>query len=260
MVYYYDKGGERIMKSKCPNCGGSLSVNRLICSECRAEYPVSEGLSPYDFLSGGQSEFLKVFLKERGSLKSVGEAMGLSYPTVKKRLDDLLVSLGYAEKEMYEEVPEVQIPGSVPAEGKSASDAVKRRLYEAGGAAVIPLLDGKPCRIVAVNNGRSLTSDKLNNYRIVYDFEVFDCIADLLRESPGGRAPKGNAHGKEDKVGFGKCTEDTVVGAIAVRYLRKAYGESTLDPVFVLAAVLDWAGIAHNLRGYLQLTGSWLAK
>lgn len=29
------------------------------------------------------------------------------------------------------------------------------------------------------------------------------------------------------------------------------------DPVFVLAAVLDWAGIAHNERGYLTLTADY---
>ena len=30
--------------------------------------------------------------------------------------------------------------------------------------------------------------------------------------------------------------------------------------VFVLAAVLDWAGIAHNERGYLTLTAEYLAR
>lgn len=50
------------------------------------------------------------------------------------------------------------------------------------------------------------------------------------------------------------------MGAIAVKYFRKQYGESTYDPVFVLAAVLDWAGIATNQRGYLTLTPAYLEK
>ena len=32
-------------------------------------------------------------------------------------------------------------------------------------------------------------------------------------------------------------------------------GKYVFDPVFVLASVLDWAGIARNERGYLTLTG-----
>ena len=73
-------------------------------------------------------------------------------------------------------------------------------------------------------------------------------------------APKGNGHGKEDKVGYGKCTDDTVMGAIAINYFKKSYGESTYDPVFVLAAMLDWAGIASNNRGYISLTADYLSK
>lgn len=88
---------------------------------------------------------------------------------------------------------------------------------------------------------------------------MFDIIVDLLFASEGGRAPKGNGHGKADKVGYGKCTPDTVVGAIAINYFGKGYGESTLDPVFVLAAILDWADIARNCRGYIELTAAYRA-
>lgn len=92
------------------------------------------------------------------------------------------------------------------------------------------------------------------------EYTVFDTIVQLLLNSKNYTAPKGNGHGKADKVGYGKCTEDTVMGAIAVKYFRKQYGKSTYDPVFVLAAVLDWAGIATNQRGYLTLTPAYLEK
>ena len=59
---------------------------------------------------------------------------------------------------------------------------------------------------------------------------------------------------------LGKCTEDTVVGTIAVRYFGKKLGESTYDPVFILAAMLEWAGVAHNLRGYVQLADDRFVK
>lgn len=139
----------------------------------------------------------------------------------------------------------------------TASIFIKEKLYENGGSITIPLLDGKLCRIETCPDGCSFTSDKLNKYRVRYEYQVFDVIIDLLLNSPEYRARKGNAHGKEDKVGYGKCTADTVVGAISIQYNHKSMGESAYDPAFVLAAVLNWAGIAQNQRGYLQLSPCW---
>jgi len=249
-----------MIKRQCPNCGGKLEVTRLMCAECRAEYPIAEGLSPYDYLDNAQLSFLETFLKCKGNLKSVGEMLNISYPTVKKRFDDLLVSLGYAEEKNNEEVFHMPDLSTVNIAGNKASQIIKRKLYEAGGEATISLLDGKPCRIVFADDGNSFISDKLVDYKLKYDFSVFDYIVELLKNSPNNKAPKGNAHGREDKVGFGKCTEDTVVGTIAIRYFGKKTGESTYDPVFVMAAMLEWAGIAHNLRGYIQLADTRFAE
>lgn len=43
------------------------------------------------------------------------------------------------------------------------------------------------------------------------------------------------------------------MGAVAINYFGKSQGESCYDPVFVLAAVMDWTGVATNMRGYIQL-------
>ena len=34
-------------------------------------------------------------------------------------------------------------------------------------------------------------------------------------------------------------------------------GESVLDPVFAIAAIMDWAGIVHNNRGYIEYTPAY---
>ena len=134
---------------------------------------------------------------------------------------------------------------------EKASDIVREKLLASSGTAVIPLQRGDSCTIILVDNGRAITSDKLNGFR--YELSVFDVIVELLQHSPQGKARKGNSRGPEDKVGCGRCTADTVVGAIAIHYFGKKTGESCFDPVFVLAAVLDWAGIAKNGRGYIIL-------
>ena len=103
------------------------------------------------------------------------------------------------------------------------------------------------CKVVI----RYHTLAKLNGFQ--YELSVFDVIVELLQHSPQGKARKGNSRGPNDKVGHGRCTSDTVVGAIAIHYFGKKPGESCFDPVFVLAAILEWAGVAKNGRGFLQL-------
>lgn len=43
------------------------------------------------------------------------------------------------------------------------------------------------------------------------------------------------------------------LGTIAL-HRGRTIGESVFDPVFVMAAILEWAGIAKNGRGELILT------
>lgn len=246
----------------CPVCENKLHISRLACPNCKAEYPTEKNLSVFESLSPQQKEFLEVFLKSRGNIKMVGEQLQISYPTVTKRLDDLLISLGLAEneEENTEVIVDMRLFGKVNYDSVVASEIVRRKLFENKGAITISLLDGKPCRIIASSDGKSFTSDKLNDFKLAFDYSVFDCVVELLKNSNQFRAPKGNGHGKEDKVGYGKCTEDTIVGTIATRYFGKEQGESTYDPTFVIAAVLDWADIAINQRGFVALNPQYIAK
>ena len=73
-----------------------------------------------------------------------------------------------------------------------------------------------------------------------------------------GKALKGQ--GRNHRLGEPHCEVTTLVGAIGKHYSGKNEGEWVFDPIFVLAAVLEWADIAHNGRGYLELTPSYLMK
>lgn len=135
------------------------------------------------------------------------------------------------------------------------SEIIKRKIYEQGGMVIVRLYDGSPCKILAENDGERFSSNKLSTAKYTYD--VFDVIVEHLKHSPGFRAPKGNARHKEDKVGYGKCSEGTVIYNFATKYAGKCIGASTFDPIFVFAAILEWAGIARNGRGYLELMESY---
>ena len=134
----------------------------------------------------------------------------------------------------------------------SFSKQVQDKLLSVGGSATIKLLNGDACHILLTDDSNAFVSDKLNNYSLRYRFEIFDIVQELLRQK-GGRAIKGAGRGKEDKVGYGKCGLDTVVGYVAHQYSGIPLGGSTFDPVFVLAAILDWANLARNQRGYIEI-------
>lgn len=239
---------------RCPVCGEKLVLSRLTCPDCKAEFPTDMPLSPYDSLPESEREFLTTFLTCRGNMKAVQDSLGISYPTAKKRLDALLDALGLHSKNTEEEQVDMILFQKKNEDSVKASDIIRNKLYENGGHAVITLTRGGAALIQAHAGGATFGSDKLP---IDFEYAVFDIIVDLLLRE-GGTARKGN--GRNYRFGYGECTEDTVVGAIAKEYFGKQTGESTVDPVFVLSAVLDWAGIAHNCRGYLELTAEYRLK
>ena len=245
--------------SKCPSCGGTLKIAVLRCSNCGMELHNDFQRSPFDSLTDEQTEFLISFLRQRGNMSSLQAELGISYSTAKKRLERLLAALELSDNtsqiEEREEVVDMS-NWSVPKHSNKASDIIKQMLIEHGGQAVVHTARGLPCEVRVAPDGVSFFSDKLPG-NPPYRYEVFDVIVDLLI-SQGGRARKGN--GRSFKLGESACGETTVVGAIGYNYAHKKTGVSVFDPVFVLAAVLEWAGIVSNERGELILTASYQEK
>lgn len=242
--------------SECPVCGTKLKIASLHCADCGMELRNDFELSPFDVLNSEQTDFLFSFLKQRGNMSSVQNELGISYPTAKKRLDNLLIALALADKSQQQSKDEEVIDmstWSVPTDSNKASDIIKRKLMENNGRVIVHTARGLPCEIRVAPDGVSFLSNKLP-LNPPYRYEVFDVIVDLLI-SQGGRARKGN--GRNYKLGEPECDETTVVGAIGYHYAHTEAGRSVYDPVFVLAAVLEWAGIANNERGELCLTANY---
>ena len=137
-----------------------------------------------------------------------------------------------------------------------ASEIIKTKLKNNGGRVIVHTARGLPCEICVAADGVSFESDKLP-VKPPYRFEIFDTVVELLKKQ-NGRAKKGN--GRNYKLGEENCDDTTVVGYIAKHYAHKQDGDSVYDPVFVLAAVLEWADIAKNERGELALTANYRAK
>lgn len=129
-----------------------------------------------------------------------------------------------------------------------SSEIIIEKLKEAGGDVTIELLSKKEARVKLVEKN-SFTSDKLRWNCL--DFTIFDIVTNFLKEQKDRRAPKGGS--RNSRVGEGKCNKGTVMYEIATKYYGKVDGNSSFDPLFVIAAILDWANIARNCRGYLEL-------
>lgn len=240
--------------SKCPCCNETLRVTTLQCSECGMEMKNDFELSAFDRLSNEQYAFLIEFLQQRGNLKNVQSELGVSYPTAKKKLDDLLIALELTQEADEQEMEEIDMSNLVVNYNSTdASEIIKAKLLSCGGRVIVYSARGLPCEVWADADGKSFVSNKLP-IKPNYEYRVFDVIVELLLAN-GGRARKGN--GRNYKLGEPECDETTVVGAIAKNYAGKKNGESVFDPVFVFAAILEWAGIAHNERGELVLTQNY---
>ena len=79
----------------CPICESDLIVTKLKCTNCNTEISGAFQLSKFNYLSKEHLYFIEVFIKNRGNIKQVEKELGISYPTVKRNMDDVIESLGY---------------------------------------------------------------------------------------------------------------------------------------------------------------------
>jgi hypothetical protein len=91
------------LPKNCPICQGSVIVTRFFCPNCQTSVegsfePQSDLLQN---LTHEQVNFLLTFVRSEGRLNRMEEILGLSYPTLKNRLNDVIMALGFQpEKEV----------------------------------------------------------------------------------------------------------------------------------------------------------------
>jgi hypothetical protein len=81
------------LPTSCPSCEGTLAVRRLSCNKCETEVEGLYSLPPLAGLAPDEQEFILEFIKASGSLKDMASLLGVSYPTVRNRLDEIIGKL-----------------------------------------------------------------------------------------------------------------------------------------------------------------------
>jgi hypothetical protein len=83
---------------KCPACEHSqYELVKLRCRNCGTTVEGTFGLSRLGSLPAEHQDFIETFIKCRGNIKDVERELGISYPTVRGRLDRAIQALGFAE-------------------------------------------------------------------------------------------------------------------------------------------------------------------
>ncbi len=114
--------------SKCPVCKDNLKIMKLKCTECNTIIENEFKLSAIQQLSDEQLTFVETFLICRGNIKDVEKTLGISYPTVRSKLDEIIDELAIKKnKQSYSKDRNIENILNLIEKGEmTVSDALKK--------------------------------------------------------------------------------------------------------------------------------------
>src|SRR6186997_2455167 len=77
----------------CPYCGESMRITEMTCDGCRVAMSAAFPMSRMAGLPVEHQRFIEMFVLASGNLKEIAEQVGVSYPTIRSRLDKVIESL-----------------------------------------------------------------------------------------------------------------------------------------------------------------------
>lgn len=109
----------------CPICDDELHVSKLSCDSCETNIEGNFSLCKFCKLTNEQKSFVEIFLKSRGNIKEIEKEMGISYPTVRNKLENVIESLGYSPKYTGPEVNKKEILEQLSRGEITSDEAIK---------------------------------------------------------------------------------------------------------------------------------------
>lgn len=131
------------MFDKCPACGGRLVITECRCANCEMQLRSEFSLGLFSTLPEDQLSFIRLFLSARGNLSEVEKVLGVSYPTIRSKLDEINKALDRAE-------------ANAPAEAERQDTSSTVAAEETRRAMLQQVADGKLPAIEAVERLRLL--------------------------------------------------------------------------------------------------------
>jgi len=81
--------------ARCPICQSELTVVRLHCSSCDTSIEGNFSAGQFPNLTPEQLEFIFTFVRSEGKINRMEQELGVSYPTIRNRLNEVIRALGY---------------------------------------------------------------------------------------------------------------------------------------------------------------------
>ena len=100
--------------STCPVCASELAVTRLHCRACGTTLEGDFSVGRFGRLNREQLALLESFLRSRGNLREMERELGISYPTVRSRVEALVRALGFGPRADADDVEDPAGEGPVP--------------------------------------------------------------------------------------------------------------------------------------------------
>jgi hypothetical protein len=124
--------------STCPVCASELAVTRLHCGTCGTTLEGDFSVGRFGRLNRDQLALLESFLRSRGNLREMERELGISYPTVRGRVEALVRALGFGPRSESDDADEVPAPPEPAATRTRAEvlEALARHEISAEDAAV----------------------------------------------------------------------------------------------------------------------------
>lgn len=118
------------LPTRCPLTGGEIIVTRIYCPDADVSidgrFAVAE--PPFAQLTPEQFQFVEIFVRNEGKLNRMEEDLGLSYPTIRSRLHDVIRALGYepGKEEAAPAVDRKQVLAELEAGSLSFDEAMQK--------------------------------------------------------------------------------------------------------------------------------------
>lgn len=79
----------------CPVCDNQLTITSYQCRRCGTKIEGQFEQDKFSRLSQEEKDFIELFVRKRGSIKEIEKELGISYPTVRNKLDEVIAALGH---------------------------------------------------------------------------------------------------------------------------------------------------------------------
>ena len=122
-------GTPKHLTNECPYCGKTMSATQMGCGDCHVSVAAEFPLSRLGGLPLEHQRFVEMFVLAGGNLKQIAQQVGVSYPTIRSRLDKVIDALR-------EEIAKTQrvggtvldavSPGKSKTKAKDAAQIIKR--------------------------------------------------------------------------------------------------------------------------------------